>query len=206
MTGSEKQAYYDDRGVLPGLAALYLQRFAGARSILDVGCGTGDFGRHAPDGVAVHGVDSDAGAVALAGRYETAVQVDLETDDLPYEDGTFDAVLAKDVLEHLMRPERLVREIHRVLRPGGVVVASVVMARPKRVWADYTHVRGFTEGSARLMFADAGFAVHDSWPMGGIPLTHRLHLMRLVPLLLRVPPLQSLWGSSWELEARRTSP
>ncbi len=73
----------------------------------------------------------------------------------PYGDDFFDAVLARDILEHLREPWLTLREARRVLRPGGIIVASVVMAEPQAVWADYTHVRGFTRSSVDLMFRDA---------------------------------------------------
>ncbi len=80
---------------------------------------------------------------------------------------------------------------------------SVVMAKPRAVWADYTHVRGFTRRSARLLLEDAGFEVEAVWRMGGIPLSTRLRFIWLVPTLLRLPVVGWLWASSWELKARR---
>lgn len=197
-----KQAYYREAGMPPGLAARYLRQFGGARTILDLGCGTGEFGRLAGPGVEVHGIDVDPLAVEAASRWERTRFADLDAEPLPYADATFDAVLAKDIFEHLRQPARLAREAHRMLRPGGVIVASVVMARPRRVWADYTHVRGFTERSARMLLEDAGFRVEAVWRMGGVPGTGRLGLIDAVPALLRVPVFDALWGSSWELRAR----
>lgn len=43
---------------------------------------------------------------------------------LPFEDAAFDAVNIADVIEHLERPNRVLAEIHRVLRPGGTLVLS----------------------------------------------------------------------------------
>lgn len=196
-----KQAYYG-RGLLPALARRYFAAFGDARRILDVGCGTGELGRYRPSqDIEIHGVDIDAGAVQVARQFEEAVQLDLDARPLPYEDESFDAVLAKDVLEHVQDPGRLAREIHRVLRPGGVVVASVVIARPRAVWSDYTHVRGFTKHAAELLLADVGFVVQDVWPMGGVPLSNRLGFIDAIPYLLRIPGLHHLWASSWELKA-----
>ena len=202
MTAAPKRAYYDQGGMLPAIAARYYGQLGAARRILDVGCGTGDFGRYrpAPD-IQVHGVDVDPGAVAQARGHEQALQLDLESEPLPYGAESFDAVLAKDILEHVQDPGRLVREIHRVLRPGGVLVASVVMAKPRAVWSDYTHVRGFTERSARLLLEDVGFAVEGVWRMGGVPLSSRLGFVDAIPHLLRLPGLYHLWASSWEIKA-----
>ena len=44
--------------------------------------------------------------------------------DLPFADGTFDAVVCQAVLEHVLDPPRVADEIHRVLAPGGVVYAE----------------------------------------------------------------------------------
>ncbi len=200
----QKQAYYRSSGMSSQLAARYFRDFGAARRILDVGCGTGALGRYRPSPeIEIHGVDIDAGAVVQAAGFEQTICLDLETSPLPYDDASFDAVLAKDILEHLRDPGRLVGEIHRVLRPGGVLVVSIIMAKPRAVWADYTHVRGFTRRSARLLLEDAGFEVEAVWRMGGIPLSTRLRFIWLVPTLLRLPVVGWLWASSWELKVRR---
>ena len=204
MTAVAKQAYYRTRRMPASLPALYFREFEGAHRILDVGCGTGDLGRHAPgSGVEVFGVDIDAEALREAAPFETVTCLDLEAAPLPYEDGIFDAVLTKDIFEHVRDPGRLAREVVRVVRPGGVVVASIVMARPRTVWADYTHVRGFTRHTAAQLLEDAGLRVERVWRMGGVPLAGRLGLVWLVPTLLRLPGCNQLWASSWELKARR---
>lgn len=205
MNTASKQAYYRAAGMQPALAARYYRQFSDAKTLLDVGCGTGAFGSHRPDPeLKIWGVDRDEGALEQAARFEEVTCVDLERDPLPFSDASFDGVLAKDVLEHLHDPARLVREIVRVLRPGGVVVASLVMDRPRTVWADYTHVRGFSRRAASLLFEDAGLTVESVWRMGGVPLSNRLRLMNLVPYILAIPGPSQLWASSWELRARKS--
>lgn len=199
-----KQAYYREAGMPRQLAAMYYAHLAGARRMLDVGCGTGDFGRWRPSAeVEVHGVDVDALAVETASRWERAFRVDLDAQPLPFADASFDGALAKDIFEHVREPGALARELHRVLQPGAPCVVSVVMARPRRVWADYTHLRGFTRESAVMLLEDAGFTVEAVWRMGPVPLSRRLGFLPLVPALLRVPLFDALWGASWELRARR---
>lgn len=204
MNAESKQAYYRSTGIPPLLAARYYDQFGGARTILDVGCGTGTFGRYRPDTkLQIYGVDMDDGALARAAEHERVAHVDLDRDPLPFADASFDGVLAKDILEHMHDPARLVREINRVLRPRGVVIASLVMAKPRVVWADYTHVRGFTRSAAKTLFEDVGFEVEDVWRMGPVPLSNRLKFIGLVPQILRIPGLAQLWASSWELRARK---
>jgi SAM-dependent methyltransferase len=45
--------------------------------------------------------------------------------DLPFADGTFDAVVCQAVLEHVLDPPRVVAEMHRVLRPSGLLYAEI---------------------------------------------------------------------------------
>jgi SAM-dependent methyltransferase len=202
-----KKAYYCGGGMPSGLAALYFRELGDARKILDVGCGTGAFGRHRPSpDLEIHGVDIDPCALREAARFETVLPVDLDASPLPHPDASFDAVLAKDIFEHVQDPGRLAREVYRVTRPGGTVLASVVMAKPRAVWSDYTHVRGFTRHAARLLLEDAGFEVRRVWRMGGVPLSNRLRMTRILPLLLRVPILNQLYATSWEITAVKGFP
>jgi SAM-dependent methyltransferase len=198
-----KRAYFRDRGIKPALARRYYRQLGAAGKILDVGCGTGEFGRYRPAGTEVFGLDADPGAVERATRFEHATALDLDGTRLPYADESFDSALAKDILEHLRDPGCLARELYRVLRPGSVLLVSVVMAKPRAVWADYTHVRGFTKASARMLLEDVGFEVEAVWRMGAVPFAARLRFMPLVPLLLRLPVFSQLWAASWELRARR---
>jgi SAM-dependent methyltransferase len=123
--------------------------------LLDIGCGTGwladFFDRYT-------GLDGSADAVSRAhgqGRNVSLADVDQRQ---PFGDGEFDAVVMKDLLEHVADPVRLVEEVHRLLRPGGLVFASSPDAQ-RWVWDDYTHRRPFTRKSFRLLFADHGFTI-----------------------------------------------
>jgi SAM-dependent methyltransferase len=175
---------------------------SGAQSVLDLGCGSGDIGRFAPANTAVFGVDLDADQIAIANRFSCARQWDLDSEQpLPIEAERFDAVIAKDVLEHLQRPWRLVKEIRRVLKPGGTLVASVICEFGRRTWSDYTHVRGFTAATAGQLIADGGFDVEGVWRMGGVPFSSRFRFLHVNRVLLRFPPAHWLWTSSYEVRA-----
>ena len=188
----------------PAVAQFYWSQLADATYVLDLGCGSGDLGRWKPSGTVVRGLELSPALVAQAQAHEDARQWDLDDPaPLPFEGQCFDAVVAKDILEHLQKPWRTLAEVRRVLKPGGIVLASVICHRSHCTWSDYTHVRGFTMHSVRQMFTDAGFQVVDVWRMGGVPLTSRLDLIWLVPYLLRVPPLGWLWTSSYEIKAQR---
>ncbi len=199
-----KRAYYRGTGAPPQLVREYFRRLGSVWLVLDLGCGPGGVSRAAPCGVRVIGVDHDRGALEGAGRYGRVVAWDAdEGRRLPFPRRRFDAVIARDVLEHLDRPWDAVREMHSVLRPGGLALASIPMARPRVVWNDYTHRRGFTRAAVRQLFLDAGFEVERVDRMGPLPLAARLGLIRAAPWLLRLPVLNQVWATSWEVLARK---
>lgn len=103
---------------------------AGPREVLEVGCGTGAFARHAAGRLPasrVVGLDLDAARVAFAQRRGLGLpNLAFERGDLyalPFEDGRFDLVYCRFVLVHAKDPTRAVAELARVTRPGGRVVA-----------------------------------------------------------------------------------
>jgi sterol 3beta-glucosyltransferase len=95
---------------------------AGAR-LLEVGFGNGlQLRRMRELGWEVTGVDVDPAGVAAARDSGLDVRLgDLADQSLP--EGTFDAIYSSHVIEHVHEPESLLRECHRVLKPGGVLVA-----------------------------------------------------------------------------------
>ncbi len=93
--------------------------------VLDLGCRDGALADVYLEGNTVVGVDADRAALARAAeRGIETLWADLE-EPLPFEDGSFDVVVAGEVLEHLRLPERALAEVSRVLRPGGLLVGSV---------------------------------------------------------------------------------
>jgi SAM-dependent methyltransferase len=126
----------------------------GAR-LLDVGCGTAWLGDHF---ARYQGIDASAEVVAeAAGRGLAVVRGDL-AEGLPFDGGGFDAVVMKDLLEHVPDPVHTVSEARRVLAPGGLAFASSPDAQ-RWVWDDYTHRRPFTRTGFRRLFADQGFEI-----------------------------------------------
>lgn len=103
-----------------------LQRRWGLRSlsILDVGCGGGFLtNRLAQQGHRMTGLDMSPESLRVAQKHDLTSNVKYIEGDaykLPFADGSFDAVTAMDFLEHVDRPEEVVRECARVLKPGGL--------------------------------------------------------------------------------------
>jgi SAM-dependent methyltransferase len=139
----------------PGYYRDVTRHFARDAKVLDIGCGSGWLGEHFPNYTGIDLHPKAAETAQAQGR--NVLQADVD-EPLPFGDAAFDAVILKDVLEHVRDPATVVQEARRVLRPGGRVFASSPDAQ-RWVWDDYTHRRPFTRKSLRLLFADQGFAV-----------------------------------------------
>jgi SAM-dependent methyltransferase len=102
----------------------------GAAQILDAGCGTGrnlaEYGRLGE----VHGVDASEEAVEFCRRRGHPGVRRSVLEDLPFEDGRFDVIVATDVIEHLDDDRRALAELARVSAPGGRLVVTV----PAYMW------------------------------------------------------------------------
>ncbi|MGW3040728.1 class I SAM-dependent methyltransferase [Kitasatospora sp. NPDC001159] len=143
-----QQPQYD----LPGIV---LEELAGTSgTVLDVGCGNGKFvnrlHRGRPD-LQVVGMDISAGI--LAGVEKPVLVTDAQA--LPFADDCADAVLALHMLYHVSDIEATIKELARVLRPGGVLIASTNSDTDKQeldqLWARAAgDVLGIPEGPARV--------------------------------------------------------
>jgi SAM-dependent methyltransferase len=160
--------------------------------LLDIGCG---FGRHAYEaarrGAQVVALDSGAeevarvqgtfGAMADSGQLDQATRAGAAQGDarhLPFPDGAFDRVIASEVLEHIPDDLTAMRELARVLRPGGTMGVTVPRCGPELVnWMlsdEYHdtpggHVRIYRRSSLEARLSSAGLR-----PVGGHH-AHALH-------------------------------
>jgi len=164
---------YDRLGLRPG------------DRLLDLGCG---FGRHAFEAARrgakvvaldagddeVAGVRDTFGAMADAGELDAqrarvgAVQGDAL--HLPFPDGTFDRIIASEVLEHIPDDVAAMTELARVLRPGATMAVTVPRAGPEFVnWVlsdEYHdvpggHVRIYRRSTLRTRLASTGLLPVD---------------------------------------------
>ncbi|HME74682.1 MAG TPA: class I SAM-dependent methyltransferase [Mycobacterium sp.] len=148
-------------------------------TVIDVGCGAGRHSfeayRRGADVVAfdqdadeLKNVDTmfrgmaDAGQVPLSARAETVVGDALA---LPYPDGTFDCVIASEILEHVPADNTVIDELIRVLKVGGSLAVTVPRWLPERLcWLlsdgyhsnEGGHIRIYHADRLRAKIADRG--------------------------------------------------
>ncbi len=160
--------------------------------VLDMGCGAG---RHAfalyRRGADVVALDLDEAELKDVAGMFAAMREEGEAPDeasaqavrgsayaLPFEDETFDRVVAAEVLEHLPQDERAMTELFRVLKPGGLIAVTVPRWGPELVcWAlssayhevEGGHVRIYRGDELRRRLTRAGLTPVDSHH------THALH-------------------------------
>ena len=146
----------------PALLTRYLFNRYGMKQgqkFLDIGCGRGEFLRGFMDcGVQGHGVDRSSAAEKYCPDAELRI-ADLENEKLPYDDSVFDVVYSKSVIEHFYYPERLVQEIYRVLKPGGIVITLCPdwEFNYRTYFEDFTHRTPFMQSSLRDIQLIYGF-------------------------------------------------
>ena len=91
------------------------------------------------------------------------VQLIADAHQIPLADGSFDAVVVQAVVEHVLEPERVVAEIHRVLRSDGLVYAETPFLQPVHAGShDFTR---YTSSGHRQLFR--AFEEIDAGPVAG---------------------------------------
>jgi SAM-dependent methyltransferase len=149
-------------------SALFAEWIGRGKVVLDAGCRDGTLLRHYSAGNRVMGCDIDDEALrrCRANVGAPVVHADLLC-GLPFAAASVDAVVLGEVLEHLVTPEAVTRDVFRVLRPGGTFVGSVpngyrlrnrlVFLAGRRFDPDPTHLHLFSPGDLVAMLQAAGF-------------------------------------------------
>lgn len=142
-------------------------------SILEVGCGDGSFTKelvkYSPDVVAIDISESQIAENAKHFGGITFQQHDV-AERFPFELGAFDVIWCSEVLEHLFDPAFALREMHRILKPGGKLLVTVPYhGRLKNLLIalfnfdeHYTpsnpHIRFYTTNTLSRIVREAGFS------------------------------------------------
>jgi ubiquinone/menaquinone biosynthesis C-methylase UbiE len=129
--------------------------------LLDVGTGTGLFASEMAHQCQVIGVDDHEEALEYARRREKGQFVRARSNELPFEESHFDVVTSLDVLEHLPDDLGSLKEINRVLKPGGVAVITVPAFR--LLWSEWDvvlhHQRRYRRWQIIKLAQDVGMEV-----------------------------------------------
>jgi len=155
---------------------------------LDMGCGTGlmleDLQKTRP----VIGLDFSTLALRYSRKRCDAPLVRADAQSLPFQTGALDLITALDLTEHVPKDNEMIREIVRVLRPGGRVVLTVP-AHPF-LWSEHDeslhHFRRYTRPALTSLIRNSGLSIER---MGScITFTYPIIvLFRLLQRLLRKP-------------------
>jgi SAM-dependent methyltransferase len=176
------------RELTPDLASRYerrlmeIERLAGpltGKRLLDIGCDTGLFLQYAQEQRATHGVGIDVAERAVAAGRAAGLDLRQGTlEQVAFDDASFDVLCAYDLIEHVSDPRLFIREVRRVLKPGGIAVfetpnygglvyrlgRALAQFRPldatlrayqERLWPPF-HVQYFTTGSLDRMLKGGG--------------------------------------------------
>jgi 2-polyprenyl-3-methyl-5-hydroxy-6-metoxy-1,4-benzoquinol methylase len=145
--------------------------------MLDIGCSNGDWALYwSKQGWNCSGVDIDKEHVEIASkRGINAKHCDLNHENLPFEDKSFDLIFAGEVLEHLIDTDGFMRELRRCVRPGGLVLITTpnlvsfenrvrILLGIYPIWVNYNlagsgHVRAYTARILQKQLAEHGFQV-----------------------------------------------
>ena len=128
-----------------------------AKTVLELATGTGMIAKHIVNAAAhIEATDASAEMIAEAMRGNRSAKLHFSVQDmfcLPYADGSFDAVIVSNALHIVPQPEKALREIRRVLKDDGVLIAPT-----------FSHSENSFTGKVRAFFMKlAGFPLHSRW-------------------------------------------
>lgn len=187
---AEQIPRYEIGDVLTGMIE---RELGSSQRVLDVGCGAArTYAQWVSSRSSYVGVDVAPKAVELARAGGVEAHLVDDASALPFEDESFDLAISIEVLEHLFAPHEAAREIQRVLRPGGKLIASTPNAVYWRLrlnllggvwnplgdslaieqpWRD-PHIRFFSPETMARMLRQSGFSRVDAGAHGGCFLDH----------------------------------
>lgn len=161
---------------------------AGARDVLDLGCGNGALtAAFSNAGFSMTGVDVSASGLAIAAQNFPQIQFHHSGMSEPLGQSLrkrFDAVVAVEVIEHLLLPREIFERAREALRPGGVMIvttpyhgywknlALALVNKFDRHWhplRDYGHVKFFSRETLTELFGERGLQVDRFARVGRIP-------------------------------------
>ena len=127
------------------------------KTVLELATGTGLIAKNIVNAAAlIEATDASAEMITEAKRDNRSAKLHFSVQDmfrLPYADKSFDAVIVSNALHIVPQPEKALREIRRVLKDDGVLIAPT-----------FTHAENSFSGKVRAFFMKlVGFPLHSRW-------------------------------------------
>ncbi|MBL8898755.1 MAG: class I SAM-dependent methyltransferase [Planctomycetes bacterium] len=183
-----------------------------AGPLLDLGCGTGRTLREFEQRRRSFGLDADRACLGYCAERGARGLARSHGERLPLRDESLALVSALDILEHLDDDAASAREIHRVLKPGGVLLASAPAYR--FLWSPHDevlhHRRRYTRAEFTTLLRSAGFVIERRFAFNYLlflPILAVRMLRKLLPFgrgstdfFLLPRPLNALLRALFEVE------
>jgi 2-polyprenyl-3-methyl-5-hydroxy-6-metoxy-1,4-benzoquinol methylase len=149
------------------------------KKVLDIGCRDGALTSKYSLGNNVTGLDIDGVALDKASKNLgiRAIKTDLN-EDWPVENGTYDVVVAAEIIEHLYYPDAVLKRINKALKEGGVLLGSLpnafslknrfryLLGRKKNTpLSDPTHINHFSRKEFESLLSK-NFKEFETYPIG----------------------------------------
>lgn len=157
-------------------------------SILDLGCGRGEFLEcFVNNGLVGYGTDQSD----FVNQYSKNINFkssDFEKEGIPFPDNYFDYVFSKSVIEHFYNPEKFGNEVYRVLKPGGKLITMCPSweFNYKMFYDDYTHRTPFSKISLSDFLLINGFVNVECEYFRQLPIIWKFKILILFSELTRV--------------------
>jgi 2-polyprenyl-3-methyl-5-hydroxy-6-metoxy-1,4-benzoquinol methylase len=160
----------------------YLKPLPPQSKILEIGVGNGWTSNTLHDlGHDVSTIDFSPACLKLLHPDIPKLQLNIETDDFPFEPGSFDMILMLAVLEHLTDPKKVLEKLKHLLKPGGTFIGSTpninwfpfrlyfLFGRCPEDFHTTNHVQFWNLRHFKMLFEHAGFTVEKQFTSLAFP-------------------------------------
>ena len=173
--------------MIEAMLATYMKIDPKPGHVLDVGCGTGLMLGRLKDKDPV-GLDFSPLSLQFCKRRGITRLIRGDVTHLPFADNSLDLVLALDLIEHVERDDMMVKEVARVLRPGGYFMATV--PAHQSLWSDHDvslhHYRRYSYNGFLKLIKSSGLK----------PVKYSYGITFTYPIVVAFRTLQKMWRRS----------